>query len=237
MHYDNTDGDTMEMREHPVSSDGIGSFKARLKQVIEPHSLRGFSKLCGLSEATLRSYLQGDTYPTLDRLEQIANAAQASPLWLAFGGADSAQAGAGGGEDEYAFIPLYDAQVSAGGGSWIEGAELITHLAFTRQSLLRKGLSPKDLSAVQIDGDSMAGMLDDGDTVLVDHSRNKLEGEAVYVLRIDGHLYAKRVQRQINGGLAIISANPAYQIMYVPKDQVDAICIIGRVVWAGRWIV
>ncbi|RQB79735.1 c repressor, partial [Pseudomonas aeruginosa] len=41
---------------------------------------------------------------------------------------------------------------------------------------------------------------------------------------------------QINGGLAIISANSAYQTMYVSKQDLEAIDIIGRVVWAGRWM-
>ncbi|RPX28286.1 c repressor, partial [Pseudomonas aeruginosa] len=41
---------------------------------------------------------------------------------------------------------------------------------------------------------------------------------------------------QINGGLAIISANPAYQTMFVSKQDLEAIDIIGRVVWSGRWM-
>ncbi|AKA81245.1 Phage repressor [Pseudomonas synxantha] len=82
----------------------------------------------------------------------------------------------------------------------------------------------------------MEGLLSDGDTVLIDHSRNSLEGEAIYVIRLDDHLYAKRLQRQIGGGVAVISANTAYQTMTVSKENLNDLEIVGRVVWAGGWI-
>lgn len=59
MGYEQTDGAPTELSGHPIPQDGIGYFKIRLKQAISSQSLRGFSKECGLSEATLRSYLSG----------------------------------------------------------------------------------------------------------------------------------------------------------------------------------
>ncbi|WP_432757955.1 helix-turn-helix domain-containing protein [Pseudomonas aeruginosa] len=121
MGYEQTDGAPTELSGHPIPQDGIGYFKIRLKQAISSQSLRGFSKECGLSEATLRSYLSGETFPTLDRLEQIAKAAGTSAMWLAFGTPTSAEDSREKGDDSYAYIPLYDARVSAGHGSWTEG--------------------------------------------------------------------------------------------------------------------
>ncbi|OTE98333.1 c repressor, partial [Pseudomonas aeruginosa] len=120
-------------------------------------------------------------------------------------------------------------RVSAGHGSWTEGARILAQLAFTRYSLRKQGLEIANMSAVRIGGDSMEPLLSDGDTVMIDHSCNEVRDEAVYVIRLDDHLYAKRVQRQINGGLAIISANPAYQTMFVSKQDLHAVDIIGRV--------
>ena len=82
----------------------------------------------------------------------------------------------------------------------------------------------------------MQGLLSDGDTVMIDHRRSSLEGEAVYVIRLDDHLYAKRLQRQFDGTIHIISENKAYRDMIVPKEQLNDLEIIGRVVWAGGWI-
>ncbi len=71
---------------------------------------------------------------------------------------------------------------------------------------------------------------------MIDHSRQSLEGEGVYVVHLDGHLYAKRLQRQFDGSIQIISQNKEYKSMVVPKDRLDELSIIGRVVWAGGWI-
>lgn len=235
MSYKESDKTDAGGAKHPIPTEGIGCFKDRLKEVISSRGVRGFSKTCGLSEATLRSYLTGETYPTLDRLEQIAIAAGVSAVSLAFGHENRPQLDLE--DDKYAYVPLYDARCSAGNGAWNEGAKIWTHLAFTCYSLQRKGLNPANLSAIQVNGDSMEPLLDDGDTVLIDHTRQSLEGEGIYVIHLDDHLYAKRLQRQFDGALHIISENKAYRDMVVPKEQLNELQIIGRVVWAGGWTV
>ena len=221
--------------DHSIPMGGIECFKERLRGIIAGGSLRAFSRECGLSEATLRSYLSGDTYPTLDRLEMIARAGKISPTELAFGTMHAAIAA--GDDDTYAYVPLYDARCSAGQGAWNERARVLVQLAFTRYSLRKKGLSPSDLACLRVDGDSMTGLLEDGDTVMIDLSRNALEGEGVYVVLLDDHLYAKRLQRQFDGSVLIISHNKEYQPMTVPRDRLGELQIIGRAVWAGGWLV
>ncbi|WP_454840962.1 XRE family transcriptional regulator [Pseudomonas hormoni] len=220
--------------QHPIPLGAIGCFRERLKDAMGARAARVFARDSGLSEGAIRSYLSGETYPTLDRLEQISQAAGVSAMWLAFGVEQQVQHVI---EDEkYSYVPLYDARCSAGHGSWSEGARVLTHLAFTTYSLRKQGLEPSRLSAIRVDGDSMEGLVSDGDTVLIDHGRNTLEGEAVYVIRLDDHLYAKRLQRQVGGGVAVISTNPAYQTMNVAKESLNDLEIIGRVVWSGGWM-
>ena len=234
MTYRESDKTDASGTQHPIPLGAIGCFRDRLKEAMGTMAARGFARESGLSEGAIRSYLSGETYPTLDRLEQIAQAAHVSAVWLAFGEQPVVPVVI---EDEkYSYVPLYDARCSAGHGSWTEGARVLTHLAFTTYSLRKQGLEPSKLSAIRVDGDSMDGVLSDGDTVLIDHSRNSLEGEAIYVIRLDDHLYAKRLQRQIGGGVAVISANAAYQTMTVSRDNLNDLEIVGRVVWAGGWI-
>lgn len=64
---------------------GLRQFPERLRLSLAGRSIRGFAKDCGLSEGVLRSYLRGDTYPSLDRLEAIALAADVNDGWLATG--------------------------------------------------------------------------------------------------------------------------------------------------------
>jgi phage repressor protein C with HTH and peptisase S24 domain len=232
--YEERDGSQLNDADHPIASNGIGCFPARLKDALGSESARVFSRRCGLSEGAIRSYMSGDTFPTLDRLELIANALGKDMQWLAFGTAHEESPSVLGMED-YAFVPLYDAQCSAGAGAWNENCRVLTHISFTRYSLRKQGLTPEHLSAIRIDGDSMEPVLHSGDTVLIDHTRTTIEGEGIYILRLDGHLYAKRLQRQFNG-VSIISANKEYDKVLVPQDQLHELDIIGRAVWSAGWL-
>lgn len=197
------------------------------------------ARLTAIPRRTLEYYLTGQSEPKVARCVDIAKAVGVDIGWLASGEGDRFKGGIAGeapAEDKYAYVPLYDARCSAGHGAWSEGARVLTMLAFTAYSLRKQGLEPAKLSAIRVDGDSMEGLLSDGDTVMIDHARNALEGEAVYVIRLDDHLYAKRLQRQFDGSIHIISENKAYRDMIVPKEQLNDLEIIGRVVWAGGWM-
>lgn len=181
--------------------------------------------------------MNGESEPKVSRVLAIAQAVEADIEWLITGKHREAPADASSNDEVYAYIPLYDACISQGHGAWTEGARVLTKLAFTRYSLRKKGLSPEMLAAVRVDGDSNEPILGDGDTVMVDLSRNVLQGEAFYVIRLDDLLYAKRLQRLYDGSVKIISANSAYEAMTVPPDRLSTLHIIGRVVWAGGWMI
>ncbi|HBC3397754.1 TPA: hypothetical protein KDX89_004570 [Vibrio parahaemolyticus] len=66
-------------------SEQIIRFKERLKFIIGDRSVRSFSRDCGLAEKTLRNYMAGKQYPTLDRLDLIANASGKTIEWLVTG--------------------------------------------------------------------------------------------------------------------------------------------------------
>lgn len=200
------------------------------------------ARVTGIPRRTLEYYLSGQSEPKVARVVDIAKAAGVSLSWLASGEGERRPdtplpAEASIDTSIYAFIPLYDARISQGHGAWSEGARVLTRLAFTRYSLRRKGLEPAQLAAVRVDGDSNEPVLSDGDTVMMDLSRNTLQGEAFYVIRLDDLLYAKRLQRQFDGAVKIISANSAYDSMVVPHDRQESLQIIGRVVWAGGWMI
>lgn len=196
------------------------------------------AQAAGIGLSTLQRWITGEAMPAFHSLAQLAAGRGVSLDWLASGRGDMRPVGAQAiDEDTYALIPLYDARISQGHGAWIDGARVLTQLAFTRYSLRRKGLEPDQLAAVRVDGDSNEPVLSDGDTVMMDLSRNALQGEAFYVIRLDDLIYAKRLQRQFDGSIVIISANSAYKEMVVPHDRLDSLQIIGRVVWAGGWMI
>lgn len=192
--------------------------------------------------SSLQRWISGDGMPAFGSLALLASGKGISLDWIATGQGEmflkSQKVEAPQDKDDvYAFVPLYDARCSAGNGAWNERSRVLVQLSFTRYSLRKKGLSPTDLACLRVDGDSMTGLLEDGDTVMIDLGRNSLEGEGVYVVLLDDHLYAKRLQRDFDGSVHIISHNKEYREIVVPKDRLAELYIVGRAVWAGGWLI
>lgn len=192
--------------------------------------------------SSLQRWISGEGMPAFGSVALLASGKGISMDWIATGQGEmfmenKAREAPAAESDAYAYVPLYDARCSAGSGAWNERSRVLVNLSFTRYSLRKKGLTPSDLACLRVDGDSMLGLLDDGDTVMIDLSRNALEGEGVYVVMLDDHLYAKRLQRQFDGSVRIISHNKEYEPMTVPRERLAELQIIGRVVWAGGWMI
>uniref|UniRef100_UPI0035B5658E helix-turn-helix domain-containing protein n=1 Tax=Shigella flexneri TaxID=623 RepID=UPI0035B5658E len=60
----------------------IMRFKERLEEAMNGESSRAFAAKCGLSDGVIRNYLSGKTYPSLDRLAQIAYATGRPIEWF-----------------------------------------------------------------------------------------------------------------------------------------------------------
>lgn len=239
MSYDDSERKEGKLKSVPILGEGIGTRISDVASMYE--SRKQAAEAAGVALSSLQRWIAGDGIPAFDSIARLANGKAVSLDWLATGqgpklAGKPAERDLSVESDIYAYIPLYDATVSAGHGSWNESTNVLTKLAFTSHSLRRQGLFPASLSAIRVRGDSMEPLLVDGDTVLIDHDRQTLEGEGVYVIHLDGHLYAKRLQRQFDGSIHILSENKAYRDIVVPKEQLNDLSIIGCVVWAGGWI-
>ena len=139
--------------------------------------------------------------------------------------------------NKFVFIPFYDVSVSAGFGAWADDTTPKSTLAF-RRDWLEAFITNKfsDLSVVAVKGDSMSGVLNDKDIILIDHSRTEA-GDGLYALRIGNEIFVKRVQR-LPHTLLITSENPQYKPFEVSLQNGDSsdnnVSIIGKVVWLGR---
>lgn len=103
---------------------------------------------------------------------------------------------------------MYDVEVSAGNGAAAYGvAEPANHLAYRKDWLKLRGLFAKDLNCVTARGDSMEPTISSKDTLLVDTSKTNPRDGQIYVIRSGDVLWVKRVQRQIDGSLLLISDN------------------------------
>ncbi|MDO6416357.1 S24 family peptidase [Sphingomonas sp. BIUV-7] len=131
-------------------------------------------------------------------------------------------------------VPRRALGASAGPGSLEEerGAPAEA-LPFAAPLLRELGVGdPAGLSVIRVTGDSMLPALADGDDILVDtnDAAERLR-DGVYVLRNEDALMVKRLALRPDGGLAVLSDNPAHQSW--PDADRSRIRIVGRVLWAG----
>ena len=139
--------------------------------------------------------------------------------------------------DEFVFIPHYGVQAAAGQGYLVEEETPRFSVAFRRYWIENYITSDiQKLSVISVRGDSMAGVLNDGDTILINHSHT-VPRDGLYVLRINNNLLVKRLQLMLAGMINVISANEAYPTFEINlNNMTDDVAIIGRVEWFGRTI-
>jgi phage repressor protein C with HTH and peptisase S24 domain len=138
---------------------------------------------------------------------------------------------------ETVHLPHYKINVAAGGGMLVDEPVINEELPF-KMGWLRNRLrtSIDNLFLVDVWGDSMEPTLYEGDTVLIDKSKVHLKTGGLYVFRDDGMLYVKRVEKQVDGRVLIISDNQRYKPYYFDPD-VGENKVFGRVVWYARTVI
>lgn len=214
-------------------------FPERLHSLIGAGNGRKFSRETGISYSKLHNYLSGVSLPTLDSLIDLAKATGTSIEWLATGISPSGQQPAytpsdvteGASEwSEFALIPGYRVQVSAGHGAIApDGEEPCRYLAFRRKWLKWRGFSEKELVIVWCKGDSMEPVIYNNDTLVVHTGQTKPVDGGIYVLRNHDQLWVKRIQ-SLPSAWVLLSDNPRYPPIEVPKDEQHNFQIVGKVV-------
>ncbi len=132
---------------------------------------------------------------------------------------------------EHVLVPKLDIQLAAGHGAAATDERPVGMLAFRREWMSEHNLQPGQVSAVEISGDSMTPGLDDGDTILVDHTRARLMRGLVVAARVGNDLFVKRLEQTPDEDWLLISDNHEYAPLALGKDD----AVIGEVVWRGRW--
>jgi len=132
--------------------------------------------------------------------------------------------------EEFALIPGYRVQVSAGHGALTQGEmEPCRHLAFRRKWLKWRGFAEKDLAIVWSKGDSMEPTISNNDTLVVHLGRTRPVDGHIYVVRNDDQLWVKRLQVRPDAWV-LISDNTIYPPMTIKKHEQHTFEVIGQVV-------
>ncbi len=132
-------------------------------------------------------------------------------------------------------IPLLSVTASAGHGAKNDAQRGEASFSFSRARLRELGANTSRVEFIKARGDSMEPTIKDGSIVLVDRSQKEIVGDAIYVVSIDENVLIKRVQRQIDGTLTLISDNSAvYPPLRLSKADAEQLRVHGRVFWTER---
>ncbi|MCU8068186.1 XRE family transcriptional regulator [Shewanella sp. SM32] len=247
-------GDNKKSQTQRLSLDNeLGRFGERVREVVGSNSARSFARTLNISDNILRKYMDGISDPSRTNLIAIAEAGGVTVEWLATGkgpkypngiiesGHQQIMEGRCGAYkanndflSEFALIPGYNVQVSAGWGC--EGSDELEptrYLAFRRRWLKWRGFSENDLTLVWAKGDSMDTTISDNDTLLVHMKRNQPTDGNIFVIRNHNQLWVKRVQVMPNSWL-LLSDNKVYQSIEVPMDEQHNFQVIGQVVHIAK---
>ncbi len=225
-------------------ANGVESFAERLKELMADESLRSFAISIDASEGGVRKWFTQGTKPSFDKMVRIARLYGVHLEWLCTGEGPKLLAEKTASElaicpsdefnEEYALIDGFHAQVSAGHGAVWDNEKVRRKLAFRTKWLRYRGLHPEDLRVVFAKGDSMEPTIHTGDSILVDITVNKITDGSIFVLRLGDELYAKRLQKHIDGSVTIISDNKEYKEQVVSAADLPMLNIVGKVVWIGK---
>ncbi|WP_428566548.1 MAG: LexA family transcriptional regulator [Solidesulfovibrio sp. DCME] len=147
---------------------------------------------------------------------------------------DGREAGrlAAGEEGAFLTVPKVRARLSAGGGSFETAGAVEAVYPFRRDWLRRKG-SPAAMVLMDVVGNSMEPEIRHGDLVLVDQAQVAIVAHAVYAVGVEDTVLVKRVEKR-PGALVLLSDNRDYAPIVLRGDELDALRVIGRVLWVGR---
>ncbi|MGX5880868.1 helix-turn-helix transcriptional regulator [Burkholderia gladioli] len=248
------------VREVETFNTAIGERLRYIRTEVFSASVADMASAFEVGTSTIQRYESGERTPDSLFLARVAERSATELAWLLYG-VGSAHDERGGASErsagqtilevptitdtlgkpvdvgDFVFIPRYRVKAAAGAGQNVTD-EAPTHSMAFRRYWIENYLhaNPADLSVLSVKGDSQQGVLNDRDVILID--RSQTSGMAgLYVLRIDGEIIVKTLQRLPEGVLEVTSANPAYKPftvnMFKPPSD---FAIIGRVVWFGRQV-
>ena len=221
------------------------AFAARIERLCE--MVGGASVLAqksGLSRRVIDKYVAGGSDPSRQRLVSLADAAGVSVQWLATGQGSPSGAPqpitpppdpAPDFDQNFALLPRYEVNLSAGPGLVPAHEDVEERLAFSKAWLRRNLINADQSGLVRVRGDSMAPTVPDGALALVNTAEARVDREGIYAFSRDGEAYIKRLVPLARGpggtptSIVIISDGGSFPPEFVTGPQLNELRIVGRV--------
>lgn len=137
---------------------------------------------------------------------------------------------------DYIAVPVRNGKASAGHARPSSDVAEIGSILFRPRSMAKKGISPQHAEVWYVSGASMFPRLREGDAVMFDSADTSVLDGKLYVIDWGGSIYVKRLYRELDGHVRVVSDNPAPEFrdrLVQPEDP--GFKVLGRVRWIGSW--
>lgn len=242
--------------------DVAGAIGARVKQARGAIAQQELADAIGVHSNTVSKIERGKAVPDASLILKIAKATNVSAAWLFLGspfpqgrfeegnsdGTETLQAKAPTAETvpmsllavevgDYIYVPHFDIAASAGPGVFND-LELVKAMRPFERSYIRQalGIAHNELALFGVRGRSMEPLLHPSDVAMLDRRDCDATTEGVHMVRLDGALLVKGLQRLPGRTLRVSSKNqaefPPFDITADDDNERD-FQILGRLRWAG----
>ncbi|MDD4701832.1 MAG: S24 family peptidase [Desulfovibrio sp.] len=218
-----------------TSANLVQNFAQRLRQQREKLGMhkRSLASRVGVSLTTIQQYENGHM-PKGEFAVRLADVLDCSLDWLLSGKGPESSGSQGEGEARLVMVPMVEARLSAGTGSFETGGEVLRHYAFRWDFLHRKG-NPSQMVLLRVSGDSMQPQIMHNDVVLIDQGQRDPVPGRIYAVGVEDMVYLK-VVNAMPGRLILTSVNADYAPIEADTGEQleDLVRVIGRAIWVGR---
>lgn len=130
---------------------------------------------------------------------------------------------------DYDLVPKVVAKAGAGASLETDG-DIEGLYAFRKDYMCMQHISAKNAVLMDVVGDSMEPLFQNGSTILIDKSDVEVMDGHIYVVTLGDELRVKRVQKTLKG-LILRSENPKYADIPVEGPDLETFVVHGRVRW------
>ncbi len=209
--------------------DADTEFRRRLRLIMQQFgSVADLAKAVGVSDNAIYKWVSGRGQPGMTSLVNLAKAAGVSVEWLATG-EGSSKASSDSSDDVGFSATRGEVILPSDGTAVVYSAQVVDVLRFHTDWFTRHfGIAASDVALFEVRGDSMTPTINAGDLCLVNLLESHFTRDGLYALCNDSELGVRRLQREADGDLVILSDNSAYRPVHVKRDEIT---IVGRVIW------
>ncbi|WP_051284546.1 XRE family transcriptional regulator [Desulforegula conservatrix] len=219
----------------------------RIRHIRGDTSQATLAKILGIHVNTLSRYEGNTVSPDAKIIAAMCTEFDINPEWLLLGTGTQKKVTNGEAQqtnivscaentaidiDNYCFVPMVEARLSAGTGEPVYSENIKDYYAFRKRFINYIATSTKNLVLMRVSGTSMEPEILNGGTVLIDMGRKHPKGSCYFALGFEDTIMVKELELLPEGRVMIISKN---RKDYPPYEaNLKSIRIIGQVIWGDR---